>query len=151
MFSSPSALRGARFPRLLMQAFLLVLLGVAPSAADDAFPVTLHHIYGDTTIESQPQRVVTLGWMAPDIAIALGVVPVGAPYVSWGDDGHGYLPWMARALQKLGDARPTLLPIDDGTPYEQILALNPDVILAPVSGMEQDEYERLSAIAPTVA
>ena len=33
----------------------------AGSAAEDAFPVTIEHTFGETTIEEQPERVVVLG------------------------------------------------------------------------------------------
>ena len=45
-----------------------------PSAA---FPVTIEHAFGSTTIPAAPQRVVTIGFNEADFALALGVVPVG--------------------------------------------------------------------------
>lgn len=38
----------------------------------------------------------------------------------------------------------------DGYDYEAIAAAAPDIIVAPYSGMDEKEYERLSEIAPTV-
>ncbi len=46
-------------------------------AEADAFPVTIEHAFGETTIESEPTRVATLGWADQDHVLALGVVPVG--------------------------------------------------------------------------
>ena len=40
----------------------------------DAFPVTIEHAFGETTIEEEPTRVATLGWTDQDIALSLGVV-----------------------------------------------------------------------------
>lgn len=119
--------------------------------AEDQFPVTISHIHGDTIINKAPLRVVTLGWMTQDVVAALGILPVGTPKVSWGDDGTGLLPWFADSIAALGTERPALLNIDDGIPFEDILALDPDIILAPMSGIDDNEYARLSAIAPTIA
>ena len=37
----------------------------------DAFPVTIEHALGKTTIEEEPKRVATLGWSDQDHAVAL--------------------------------------------------------------------------------
>src|SRR5690349_7277696 len=44
--------------------------------AGSAFPVTIEHKHGSTTIPSAPTRVVTVGWNDQDFVLALGVVPV---------------------------------------------------------------------------
>ena len=65
----------------------------APSAAPEeaAFPVTIKHKYGETTIEKAPERVVCLGLTDQDTLMALGVVPVGVTY--WfGDEELGHQP-----------------------------------------------------------
>ena len=121
-----------------------------PATAEaTVFPVTISHIYGETTFESAPQRVVTVSWINQDAVIALGTIPVGMPYVTWGGDGEGYLPWTRAAI---GDATPPVL-FDESTeiPFEQLIELQPDAIIGTYSGMTQDEYDTLSAIAPTVA
>ena len=46
-------------------------------AEADAFPVSIDHAYGSTTIEKEPQRVVTIGWSSQDAVVAFGKVPVG--------------------------------------------------------------------------
>ena len=115
----------------------------------DSFPVSIEHVYGTTVIESQPVRVVTLGWSTQDAVIDLGVIPVAMPRNDWGGDGEGFLPWTRTAL---GDAElPLLLDTATEIPFEQIVGVKPDVILAPYSGITEDEYKTLSAIAQTVA
>ncbi len=47
------------------------------ASSGDAFPVSIEHAFGSTTIQERPERVVTLGWSAQDVAYALGVPPVG--------------------------------------------------------------------------
>src|SRR4051812_21957870 len=36
----------------------------------DAFPVTIEHAFGTTTIEKEPERVATLGWSDQDHVVA---------------------------------------------------------------------------------
>ncbi|MEV7502731.1 iron-siderophore ABC transporter substrate-binding protein [Streptomyces sp. NPDC093018] len=121
------------------------------SAAGDsaAFPVTIDSAVGKATITARPERVVTIGWGSQDVALALGVVPVGMQDMS-GDTGDktGILPW---DTPKLHGAKPQLLKYTTANvPYEQIAALRPDVILAVDSGLTGAQYQQLSHIAPTV-
>lgn len=50
-----------------------------PSSVEDtdqagsAFPVTIDHKYGSTTIGEEPRRVVSLGYQEHDTILALGV------------------------------------------------------------------------------
>ena len=75
----------------------------------DAFPVTLEHAFGETEIEAEPTRVVTLGWSDQDVVLALGVVPVGATDITWGGNDQGSTPWFDEALDELGGEQPTRL------------------------------------------
>ena len=116
--------------------------------ADEAFPVTIEHTFGETTIEEQPERIVVLGWSAQDTVYALGLEPVGMPAYAYGGGDDGVLPWN----EDLVDPEvTTLLDTADGPPLEAIAALQPDVILAPYEGFEEPVYDSLSGIAPTVA
>jgi iron complex transport system substrate-binding protein len=152
----PSALRGAA---LLTAA--LVIAGCSSGAEDTsdagssapsgAFPVTIEHTFGATTITGEPQKVVTWGFGSTDAALALGVVPVAIPFQAYGGDDEGVLPWIADQLDELGVDTPTVLPEGDQVPFEAIAAADPDVILANYSGITEEDYTTLSAIAPTVA
>jgi iron complex transport system substrate-binding protein len=121
------------------------------SAAADAFPVTIEHALGETTIEAEPQRVATLGWVDQDHALALGVVPVGAIEISWGGNEQLSTPWFDEALEELGGEQPARYSDADGAPVEEIAELAPDLILATNSGITPKEYQQLSKIAPVVA
>ena len=124
----------------------------AESVVDaDAFPVTIEHAYGETTIESEPQRIATLGWVDQDHLLALDVVPVGAIEVSWGGNEQMSTPWFDEKLEELGGEQPTRYSDADGAPVEEIAKLTPDLILATNSGITQEEYDKLSKIAPVVA
>ena len=58
----------------------------------DTFPITIKHAHGTTTITSPPTRVATLSWVNADIALALGVVPVGMSKEDWGANDKGSTP-----------------------------------------------------------
>jgi iron complex transport system substrate-binding protein len=123
-----------------------------PRAADDAFPVTIEHAFGETTITEQPVRVATVAWANQEVPLALGIVPVGMAEVTWGDDdGDGVLPWVEEKLEELGAETPVLFDETDGINFEAVNDVAPDVILAAYSGLTQEEYDTLSKIAPVVA
>jgi iron complex transport system substrate-binding protein len=114
--------------------------------SDVAFPVTIGHKYGETTIEDEPLRVVSVGYAEQDTLLALGVTPVGVrdwygeqPFATW--------PW---AQDELGDAEPVVLSSAELN-FEEIAALEPDLIVGVYSGMTESDYATLSAIAPTLA
>lgn len=123
------------------------------SAADaGAFPVTIEHAFGETTIDQEPERVVTWGWASADAAIALGVTPVAIPFKSYGGDEEGVLPWIRDAIEDRGESIPTVLTNTGAdVPFEEIAAADPDVILAHYSGLTEEQYATLSEIAPVVA
>ena len=115
-----------------------------PSAAacDAAFPVTVKHAYGETVIESKPERVATVAWANHDVALALGVVPVGFAAQTYGvTDASGVHEWTAARLAELGAETPTLFDETDGINFEAVNDTNPDVILAGLSGITQEEYD----------
>ena len=121
-------------------------------ASDDAFPVTVEHVYGETTIEKKPERVATIAWANHEVPLALGIVPVGMAAATWGDDDNdGVLPWVEEKLEEMDAETPVLFNNDDGLDYEAIADTRPDVILAAYSGLTEEEYDQLSKIAPVVA
>ena len=121
-------------------------------ASDDAFPVTVEHAFGETTIDKKPERVATIAWANHEVPLALGIVPVGMSKATWGDDDdNGVLPWVEEKLEELGADTPVLFDESDGIDYEAVADTEPDVILASYSGLTQEEYETLSKIAPVVA
>jgi len=119
------------------------------TAASSAFPVTIAHKFGSTTIKAEPKRIVTVGLTDQDPVLALGKVPVGT--TEWLGGYKGAIgPW---AADKLGSAAvPTVL-TDTGTgpQTEKIAALKPDLILSVYGGLTKEQYETLSKFAPVVA
>lgn len=85
-----------------------------------------------------------------DAVLALGVAPVGVSKVGYGNvEENGLLPWTNAAFEKLG-VTPNVFDDTEGTDYEAVNAAEPDLVLIPNSGVTEEEYERLSQIAPTV-
>src|SRR5215472_13426218 len=109
--------------------------------------VTINHLFGQTVIKEPPKRVVSAGYTEQDDLLAVGVVPLAV--TNWfGDQPFAVWPW---AQPKLGGAQPVVLNLDNGIPVDQIAGLKPDLIVAINAGVDADTYQKLSAIAPTVA
>jgi iron complex transport system substrate-binding protein len=161
----PFASRPAFALGALTIAGALVLSGCAGTPADDttgssapagdssAFPVTFDHMYGETTIESAPERVATWGWGATDAVLALGIVPVAISSMDYGGGDDRITPWVEDAIDELGGETPAIL---DNATYElsieELLAADPDVLIAPYSGLTQEEYDAVTdAGIPVVA
>ncbi|MEV4707054.1 ABC transporter substrate-binding protein [Actinoplanes sp. NPDC049316] len=119
--------------------------GPAPAAsgsAAGAFPVSIEHKFGSTTIEKRPERVVTVGWNDQDPVLALGVVPVSTR--EWFTEYPAY-PWVQAAL-----GGKQLSTFSAELNFEAIIKQQPDLILAIYETITKETYEKLSQIAPTV-
>lgn len=112
-----------------------------------AFPVTVGHALGSTTIPSQPTRIVALSGEEDTLA-ALGMAPVALSeaFSSPGEPSS----WVVGSP---GIADATLLAQTQGSEInvEQLAALRPDLILATnLYNLTPELYERLGRVAPTV-
>ncbi|NIL77065.1 ABC transporter substrate-binding protein [Rhodococcus kyotonensis] len=110
-----------------------------------AFPVIITHHFGETTVDSEPSSIVTIGFNEQDFVLALGVKPVATR----GNLSYDYRnrPWAQEALggtdiPEVGSEELNL---------EQIANAAPDLILGPYSFIEQGQYDQLSEMAPTIA
>lgn len=124
------------------------------SGATDEFPLTIEHALGETTIEAAPERVATWGWGSTEAAIAAGVFPVAVAEQTWTVGEGNLLPWVEDAYDEAGVEHPTVLTDAEAgatVPYEEFAAAEPDLIVAPYSGLTQEQYDLLSEIAPTIA
>ena len=110
------------------------------------FPVTVEHLYGNTTVKADPQRIVVIGYNEQDILLALGVKPIATTQFA-GDAPYAVYPW---AVDKLGDAKPTVLEAAEGLQLEEIKKLKPDLIIGTNAGLDQETYDELTKIAPTI-
>lgn len=141
----------------------------ASRGPSDTFPVTIEHALGRTTVSAEPHRVATVGPVSADVVISLGIVPAALPHGGAGAEATGLYPWTSQALEALGvvwgtrDA-PVLvgsLPSRGGGQTDgemlgqdvvaRLTELEPDLILGVAAGLTEDQYEALSAIAPTIA
>lgn len=126
--------------------------GTEVAAAGEWTPITIEHALGTTAIATKPERVATVNWANQEVPLALGVVPVGMAAANFGDDdGDGILPWVEEKLTELGGEAPVLFDETDGIDFEAVADTRPDVILAAYSGLTQEDYDTLAAIAPVVA
>lgn len=108
--------------------------------AEDAVRI-VEHAMGKTEIKGTPKRIITLYQGATDVAVALGVTPVGV-VESWVEQPiYKYLRDHLKDVPLVGlETQPNL---------EEIAKLKPDLIIA--SKLRHEKiYEQLSAIAPTV-
>ncbi|MBP2473245.1 iron complex transport system substrate-binding protein [Crossiella equi] len=113
------------------------------SGAAPGFPVTITHKLGTTTITSQPKRIVVLGETDLDALLALGIQPIAVVKTGFPD---GVSPW---AKQKLTGSPTQLTVGDNGFDPEQILKLEPDLVLANYDYYLDKYFAKLNAIVPT--
>ncbi|MBW7473367.1 iron-siderophore ABC transporter substrate-binding protein [Paenibacillus oenotherae] len=102
---------------------------------------SIQHAMGTATIKGEPKRVVVLFNGMVDIAVALGVKPVGA-VESWEEKPwYAYLRAGMEGVENLGEeTQPNM---------EAIVSLKPDLIIAAKSRHEKI-YSQLNNIAPTI-
>ncbi len=122
----------------------------AAGANAATYPVTIAHKYGETTVEAFPERIAVVGLLEQDALLALGVVPVAT--TEWfGEHDGAVWPWAADELEALGAEPPVVLGSSAEINFESVAAQDPDLILALYSGLTDQDYELLAAIAPTIA
>ncbi|WP_077214675.1 iron-siderophore ABC transporter substrate-binding protein [Bacillus dakarensis] len=102
---------------------------------------TVEHAMGTTTIDKTPEKVVVLTNEGTEALLALGVTPVGAVQ-SWTGD-----PWYEHIADDMKNVE--VVGLESEVNLEAIAALEPDLIIG--NKMRQEDiYEHLNAIAPTV-
>lgn len=124
--------------RLLALSGLVALLPLGGALAESR---SLDTAFGEVKLAGTPQRVVTLSENALDVALAVGVKPLGSVATRGGSDVSAYLKDKAGDIRIVGTARETNL--------ESVFALQPDLILA-APELTRDQYQKLSLIAPTL-
>ncbi|MEV6173219.1 iron-siderophore ABC transporter substrate-binding protein [Streptomyces sp. NPDC051954] len=114
---------------------------------DGAFPRTVKHFQGSTTIKSEPEKIAALSTGQLDDLLSLGIVPTAATR----GDNAGLVPdYLADAFPSYKKKLAAMT--DAGTRQapnlETLAAAKPDLIL--VNDSLGDLYPKLSKIAPTV-
>lgn len=137
-----------------------VLAACGPSSSDSSDAesssgATVEHAFGSTRVPATVERVAAVNWANHDVALALGVMPVGFAAQTWGvEDDSRMLVWTKEKVDELvaaGAQAPVLFDETDAIDFGAVSATSPDVILAAYSGLTQEDYDTLSEIAPTVA
>lgn len=129
-------------------AFAAACSSDSSGGGEAATGAQIEHKYGVTTVPVDPQRIVSVGYNDQDTVLALGGTLVGS-FDWYGDYPGGLWPW---AQEVAGDRIPTVVATAaTGIDFEKVAVAAPDLIVATYSGLTQGEYDKLSAIAPTVA
>ncbi|MFJ4202440.1 iron-siderophore ABC transporter substrate-binding protein [Streptomyces sviceus] len=114
---------------------------------DGAFPRTVTHFEGRTTVKAQPKKIAVLSTGQLDDLLSLGVVPAATTRADNAGLVPGYLadtfPAYKKRLAGMTDAGTRQAPN-----LETLAAAKPDLILA--NDSLGDLYPKLSKIAPTV-
>lgn len=128
-------------------AVLILLISAcsSPEEKDDSAggPIQVNTSMGQVTIDGTPERIVTLGTQWTDVALAFGVTPVA--YL----DNVELLtkeptPWVGERLassQSVDPARDVA---------SQVASVDPQLILSTNFGEQQETYEKLNKLAPTI-
>ena len=109
------------------------------TSSDSAFPMTIEHELGTTTLEAIPERIVVLEYSYADHLGTLGIAPVGFAVDAPSEYIYAYTSDVG-AVEVGTRAEPNL---------EVIVELEPDFIIADLQRHEAI-YDQLSLIAPTV-
>jgi iron complex transport system substrate-binding protein len=144
-----------------------------------SYPAYVKHEWGVTKIEGEPKRIVALGFRDQEDFLSMGIKPLTIRNYFGAADPWIKEPWLSDEARNgqyqviIADVRdpkngritpgndgpilPSEYPQASATPVwkevynlDDIKNLHPDLITALYSGVTQDDYLKLSAIAPTV-
>ncbi|NRQ55254.1 siderophore ABC transporter substrate-binding protein [Brevibacillus sp. HD1.4A] len=106
-------------------------------AAKESEEITIKHKLGEAKLKKNPQNVVVFDYGVLDSLDKLGIEVKGVAQSS-----------IPLYLEKFKDAKYTNIGSLKEPDFEKINAMKPDVIF--ISGRQQDAYEELNKIAPTI-
>ena len=120
------------------------------AAEPGAFPVTIEHNYGSTTIDAAPSRIATLGPGDSDILLKLGIVPTTmAPFYD-PTNRSVTTPWNEDLLKGQKPEVLTNATSDLAGEVTKVLASNPQLIVAVNNAVTRPVYDNLAKVAGTV-
>lgn len=121
------------------------------STSESSAKVTVTGAFGDTTVDSTPERVVALSTTDADFLLSVGVTPVAVPILTQSDPatgGTGIYPWEEG---KYPADTPKINAPSTDISVEAVAALNPDLIVATgFWGLDEKTYAALNEIAPVL-
>ncbi|AOZ93107.1 siderophore ABC transporter substrate-binding protein [Paenibacillus crassostreae] len=109
----------------------------APEVAAESKEITIKHQLGETVVTTNPEKVVVFDFGILDSLDKLAVEVTGVPQAN-----------IPPYLSKYEDTKYTNVGSLKEPDFEAINALSPDLII--ISGRQQDAYEELNKIAPTI-
>ncbi|MFP3388741.1 siderophore ABC transporter substrate-binding protein [Brevibacillus sp. SIMBA_040] len=109
----------------------------APEAAKESEEITIKHKLGEAKLKKNPQTVVAFDYGVLDSLDKLGIEVTGVAQAN-----------VPPYLAKFKDAKYKNIGGLKEPDFEKINAMKPDVIF--ISGRQQDAYEELNKIAPTI-
>ncbi|UCR89898.1 Fe2+-enterobactin ABC transporter substrate-binding protein [Mycetocola spongiae] len=123
----------------------------SPAAEAGAWPRTVTHELGETTIPSQPKKIVSTSLTITGTLLAIDAPVIASAATTPGDgsDERGFFDqWSAVATERGLDVLYPDLEVD----IESIIAADPDLIVVSTSGADSAaaNYKELQDIAPTV-
>ena len=127
-------------------ALALLVSTATYTTAQTAYPVTVKHDAGETTVTKRPQRVIAIGDIHFEELLALGIQSVGYAH------RFAQPPALGAKFASLGEldryaSKPPVYVGDLFTPsLETMLSLKPDLIVS----SQPELYASLSKIAPTL-
>lgn len=120
-----------------------------PAASEEATafePVTIEHRFGTTEIAARPERIVSLDTQWTDVLTALDAPLVGhlrdttlQEDFAWQEGLDDSTPLIASSAADMGDL------------MEEIIALDPDLIVVTYLAEDQADVDDLTEIAPTIS
>ena len=113
------------------------------AGGDAGGPVTVEHAYGSTTVDGVPERIVALDGQWTDVLVALDAPLVGAATDPTVEGGR--YPWQDVIPDEVEP-----IEVTDAIPIEAVAALRPDLIVVSWAVTEEETYDLLSDIAPTI-
>ena len=134
------------FGSSILIALALLVSAATQTTAQTAYPVTVKHDAGETTLTKRPQRVIAVGDIHFEELLALGIQPVGYAH------RFAQPPVLGAKFVSLGDlnryaSKPPVYVGDLFTPsLEVMLSLKPDLIVS----SQPELHAALSKVAPTL-
>lgn len=107
-----------------------------------SYPLDVTTNVGTATLDKRPERVVTYGGLATELAVSLGITPVAS------DDWRTYNSFLEE--KGAGKIPETIESVDNGAPTEAIAEADPDLIAYFAWSDQGKAFEQLSSIAPVI-
>lgn len=118
-----------------------------PAASEGYYPHTQKTSLGETSIKTQPERIIALSPPVADAMLALGVTPTVVATDPAKVDTIA--PWIADDIRNISDAD---ISVNMELNVEKLASLDPDLIIGmnPVFKGDDDLWKTVNSIAPTI-